>query len=212
MINRRRSRTTRLLVTLLVAFTVGCGAPSATPARDAERERGGSPSSSTTLLDLDGRSFDLWQTRDASAVTAIVFTRSDCPISNRYAPTVKKLHDAYRSRGVRFYLVYVDPKEEPKRIRRHLDEFEYPCPALRDPTHALVAATGATMTPEAIVYDSQRKIVYRGRIDDLFADLGQSRDEPTTHELADAIEATLSGQPVREPLTNAVGCPISDLK
>jgi hypothetical protein len=108
--------------------------------------------------------------------------------------------------------VYVDPKEEPESIRRHLDEFEYPCPALRDPTHALAAATGATVTPEAVVWNSQRDIVYRGRIDDLYAAYGESRDKASTHDLGDAIEATLSGQRVRQSMTKAVGCPIGDLQ
>jgi hypothetical protein len=113
---------------------------------------------------------------------------------------------------VKFVLVYVDPNESLDDIRRHLKEFEYPCPAVRDPSHALVAATGATITPEAVVFDSERQIVYRGRIDDLYAELGNSRDEPTTRDLADAIEAALAGRSAPHPITRAVGCPISDLK
>ena len=161
---------------------------------------------------MDGRPFDLWQGYDDSSVTVVVFTRSDCPISNRYAPTVRKLFDAYHPRNVRFYLVYVDPDEGPESIRRHLKEFDYPCPGLHDPAHTLVAATGAKVTPEAVVFDSRREIVYRGRIDDLNASFGQSRDEATTHELADAIDAALAGLPVPDPFTKAVGCAIGDLQ
>ena len=68
------------------------------------------------------------------------------------------------------------------------------------------------MTPEAVVFDADRKIAYRGRIDDLNADLGNARSAATKHDLADAIEATLAGQPVAEPVTKAVGCYIEDLK
>ena len=55
-------------------------------------------------------------------------------------------------------------------------EYEYPCPALRDPDHTLVAQTGATVTPEAVVFDSDWTIAYRGRINDEFEDFGKSRD------------------------------------
>ena len=56
------------------------------------------------------------------------------------------------------------------------------------------------------------KIAYRGRIDNWYSELGKSRSAATTHDLADAIEATLAGRPVAEPVTKAVGCYIEDLK
>jgi peroxiredoxin len=165
---------------------------------------------SVRLLDLDGRPFDLWQA-GADKVTVAVFTRTDCPISNRYAPDIRQLYESVRPRGVEFYLIYVDPKETSESIRAHLKEYEYPCPALRDPEHTLAAATGATVTPEAVVFDRERKLVYRGRIDDRNVSLGNSGSVAAKHDLADAIEATLAGQPVAEPETKAVGCYIGDL-
>jgi peroxiredoxin len=162
------------------------------------------------LLKLDGQPIDLWQ--KPAKVTVVLFTRSDCPISNRCAPEIRRLYDTYQARGVEFYLVYVDPKEQPDAIRQHLQEYEYPCLGLRDPKHALVTHCGATVTPEAIVFDQQRAMVYRGRVDDRYVDFGQARAEATTHDLADAIESTLAGQRVTHPRTKAIGCLIEDLK
>jgi len=51
-------------------------------------------------------------------------------------------------------------------------------------------------------------LVYRGRIDDQFAGLGKRRTVVTSHDLRDALEATLVGKPVPQPRTEAVGCPI----
>jgi hypothetical protein len=75
-----------------------------------------------------------------------------------------------------------------------------------------VAEVGATVTPEAAVFDGNWNIVYRGRINDQFEDFGKSREKPTTHDLRDAIEATLTGRKIAEPNTKAVGCYIDDLK
>jgi peroxiredoxin len=161
------------------------------------------------LLDLDGQSFDLWQ--KPHTATVVLFARSDCPISNRSAPEVRRLYDEFQARGVQFYLVYVDPREQPEAIRRHLQEYNYPCPALRDPKHTLVAHCGATITPEAVVFNQNRDMMYRGRIDDLYADFGEARTEATTHDLRDAIESTLSGREIANPRTKAVGCLIKDL-
>ena len=163
------------------------------------------------LLDLDGRAVDLRKSHPGRVVVAI-FTRSDCPVSNRYAPEVRALYERFEPQGVAFYLIFVDPREQPDAIRAHLAEYDYTCPALRDPQHSLVAATGAKVTPEAVVFDNERNVTYRGRIDDLYADLGQARPSPTRHDLADAIEATLAGRSVVEPVTTAVGCKIEDLK
>jgi cytochrome oxidase Cu insertion factor (SCO1/SenC/PrrC family) len=162
------------------------------------------------LIDLDGRSVDLWPAGQ-NRVTVVVFTRSDCPISNRYAPEIRRLYDEFHPRAVDFYLIYVDPHEEPSAIREHLRQYEYPCPALRDPEHVLVAATGATVTPEAAVFAADRKMIYRGRIDDRNADFGKSAPEAAKHDLADAIEAALAGKPVAEAVTKAVGCYIGDV-
>jgi cytochrome oxidase Cu insertion factor (SCO1/SenC/PrrC family) len=163
------------------------------------------------LLDVDGQPFDLWQ-GDGNKATVVIFTRSDCPISNRYAPDIRQLVESFHPRGVDFYLVYVDPHEQPEAIRAHLRDYEYPCPGLRDPEHTLVAATGATVTPEAVVFDGKRKMVYRGRIDDRNSDFGKASSVAVKHDLADAIEATLAGQPVAEAETKAVGCYIGDLE
>jgi peroxiredoxin len=163
------------------------------------------------LSDVDGKLVDLMQP-DENRVVVAIFTRTDCPISNRYAPEVRRLFEKFHSRGVTFYLIYVDPHEKPADIRTHLKEFGYPCPALLDFDHELAAATGATVTPEAVVFDREGKRVYRGRIDDEFVDLGKSRSEATTHDLENAIAATLAGRAVAEPITKAVGCLIADLK
>jgi hypothetical protein len=163
------------------------------------------------LIDLDGNPFDLWQASQ-SQITVVVFTRTDCPVSNRAAPEICRLCELYRPRGVGFYLIYVDPHEQPDDIRRHLREFTYPCPGLRDPQHTLVAYCSATTTPEAVVFDKNREITYQGRVNDQYVALGTPRAEPTTNDLAKAIESTVLGQPVATPRTRAIGCSIADLK
>lgn len=202
---------THLCIVFATVLTgaVGCtnGEPvRSTPQANTDVESGRQP---IRLLDLDGKSFNLWKPEHVS--TVVVFTRSDCPVSNRFAPEIRRLHEAYHQRGVNFYLVYVDPREQPAAIRRHLQEYEYPCEGLRDPEHALVAHCQATTTPEAVVFDRNRRITYRGRINDLYADLGSPRTGPTTHDLADAIESTVLGLPVATPRTKAIGCRIGDV-
>jgi peroxiredoxin len=198
------SRLGNVILIALPATFIGCGV-------EQHRSTSVISNAASNLLDLNGRPHALLAVNQ-HAVTVVVFTRTDCPISNRAAPEIRHVYEIFHPRGVELYLIYVDPRQPPDAIRAHLKEYEYPCPALRDPEHSLVAATGATVTPEAVVFDANHRIAYRGRIDDRSADVGQSRSVAVKHDLAEAIEATLAGRPVGEPMTKAVGCLIADLK
>jgi len=121
---------------------------------------------------------------------------------------IQSLHE---SQGVVFHLVYPNPADKRDPIVEHLRAFAYggAVSALRDPTHTLVKDSGVTVTPEAAVYAGGR-IVYHGRIDDRYVDLGLERPAATVHDLADALTAVLAGRAVTHGVTQAVGCYISD--
>jgi hypothetical protein len=203
-------RVLRLLVMGL--FTIaGCTHRDPIATVSSPQFRTTTPASTVRLLDLNNNSVDLNQVCKGR-IHVIVFVRSDCPVSNRMAPDVRELCQKFQPQGVDFHLIYVDPHEKPEAILSHLREYDYPCPALRDMDHTLVAKTEAGVTPEAVVFDSDWKITYRGRINDLFEDFGKMRDKPSKHDLRDAIADTLAGQPIAEPVTKAIGCYIVDLK
>jgi hypothetical protein len=161
-----------------------------------------------TVQDLDGKEVDPFGAPAEGFV--FVFVRSDCPISNRYAPELERLYHAFGER-VSLRLVYPDPSETRASVEHHLSEYGLTLPALLDPEHALVAAAEATVTPEAAVFRSRGELLYRGRIDDRFPAFGVSRPAET-HELRDAIEALLSGRAVDTASAPAVGCFIVDLR
>ena len=175
---------------------------------------GAAPLISTSLqsfaTDLDGKPVDPFRAA-RSKVVVLIFVRTDCPVSNRYAPTIQQLsaHDADKAV---FFLVYPSKKETSETIREHDREFGYTLAALRDPQHVLVKQSQAQITPEAAVFDANRRLVYHGRIDNLYEDFGHARKTATTHELADAIEAAITGKTLSGKATPAVGCYISDLE
>jgi hypothetical protein len=164
------------------------------------------------VVDLDGRRVDAFDSDPAARATVFLFTTTDCPIANRYAPEVRRLAEAFGSRGVRFRLVYANPREDAATIRAHIQRFGYPVPALRDPGHELVTHLGVTVSPEAAVVDRAGAIVYRGRIDDRYADVGVDRPAPARRDLEEALTAIADGKPVRTPFTRAVGCILADFQ
>ena len=143
-------------------------------------------------------------------VTVLLFVSSTCPVSNRYAPDLRRLSDEYAKQGVAFWLIYPDPADTAKDIQEHVAEFKLPGTPLPDTKHVLVKRAGATITPEAAVYNSRGQLTYRGRIDDRYSAVGIERAAPTRRDLQDAIAATLSGRPIKDNRTQAVGCYIAD--
>jgi AhpC/TSA family len=177
------------------------------------------PSARIQLQDLSGHSVDPLEAGGKKA-TVFVFVRTDCPISNRYAPLLHRIYTKFSPKGVNFWLVYVDPRQTAKAIEEHLREYVYGFEALQDPKHELVKLTGAEITPEAIVFvpgnstddgGTSQRIVYRGRIDDQYVAFGITRPAPTTHDLENVLEKVIEGKPLKETTTKAVGCFISDL-
>ena len=146
-------------------------------------------------------------------LSVLIFVSRECPVSNRYAPQIQRLHREFAQRGVRFQLVYPNPLDTPAEIARHLQEYGYPAGmGVHDPTHTIVKGAGATITPEAAVFDSANRLVYRGRIDDRFVELGRERPSATTYDLRNALVAVLAGQPVPRSSTQAIGCFIADMR
>jgi hypothetical protein len=62
------------------------------------------------------------------------------------------------------------------------------------------------------VFDHAGRLVYSGRIDDRYVAFGKARAAPRTHDLENAIAATLAGKSVAEARTHSVGCYLADVK
>ncbi|MBY0496191.1 MAG: hypothetical protein K2Y23_18450 [Cyanobacteria bacterium] len=145
----------------------------------------------------------------ALTLTVFVFTTSDCPISNRYAPEIQRLAAKY-GENAKFVLVYPVASDTPQVIAEHKKKFGYTFEHRRDSDQKLVKMTGVTVTPEAVVMSGET-ILYRGRIDDRYVELGRERPKPTTHDLEDALAAAIANKPIAVKQTQAVGCILSDL-
>ncbi len=83
-----------------------------------------------------------------------------------------------------------------------MDECEFPWIYLHDKSQEVALAYGALRTPHFFVFDESRKLVYTGRA----IDQPRNWREATTHELVDALETLLAGNPIALPVTNPVGC------
>lgn len=143
-------------------------------------------------------------------ITVLIFARTDCPITNRYAPEIARLADEFRHNGVEFYLVYPDRSETDAAIDAQIREYSLPEQWVRDPDRRLVKMAEVTVAPEAAVFNRANQLLYHGRIDDRWVAFGKSRPTPQTHDLELVVSAAVSGKPVPETQTRAIGCSLAD--
>jgi mono/diheme cytochrome c family protein len=139
---------------------------------------------------------------------ALVFVDAGCPLAQRYLPTLQQIDADYWNKGV--VLLAVNSGAADSITATAAMAVRYGCtfPFVKDFDAACARAVGVTRTPECVVMDAERRLCYRGRIDDQYRPTG-SRPTPTTHELRDALDAVLAGKEVAVPTTPVDGCPIT---
>lgn len=167
---------------------------------------GASPS---RIVDLQGNAANPLQTHEK--VTVLVYLRTDCPISNRYAPVIQELSRRYAG-SANFWLVYPSASQMPSAIAKQISDFHYELPVARDLAGDLVKEGHAATAPSVAVFGRAEKLIYTGRIDNWYEDFGRVRAAPTTHELDDAIQAGIAGKAARVSSAPAVGCSLADLQ
>jgi peroxiredoxin len=160
-----------------------------------------------SLQDVAGHEVSLRDFRDKKGVV-VVFTGTECPVSNYYVPRLKELSKAYADRGVQFLAVNSNPQDSLADVADHARQEGLPFPVLKDADQKVLELLQAERTPEVVLLDSSRAIRYRGRIDDQFG-VGFRRPQPNRRDLARAIDEVLAGKPVSVARTEAAGCRIA---
>jgi len=148
------------------------------------------------------------QWKKNKGISIVIFLKEECPICQKYAPTLRDIYRRFSADSVRFLGVFSDRTPDSLAIRKYCRVYSIPFPVLIDSTMALAEYTDARITPEAAVIVNGR-VVYKGRIDDWFISWGRKRNAPRHHTLIEVLNNLLSGRPIQEPVTQAIGCAIS---
>jgi hypothetical protein len=157
----------------------------------------------TTVTDAAGRTVRLSDWAE-DRLLAVVFLGVDCPLARLYVPELNRLHEEFAGRGVAFLGVFSNSHETRGQVAEFARELEFP--AICDPTQAWASDLCATRTPEVVLLDAWRDVIYRGRIDDRYAVGVHLRAQPSRHDLREAIAESLRGARVSVPRTELAGC------
>ena len=160
-----------------------------------------------TPVDGDGREVSgRWGSKDRAAV--FVFLGTECPIAQRMLPELERMERELGGGGVRFVAIYPNTGETRQGVQQQRRRAGLTGEAGLDPGQHLVDRWHVTVTPEVVALAADGALIYRGRVNDQYAALGQGKPEPTRHDLQEALEAFLVTGRANGVRTAPVGCRI----
>lgn len=161
------------------------------------------------LMNVDGREAGLADFDGAPALL-VVFMCNHCPYVIHVADHLATLAREYMARGVAVVGINANdpathPADSPERMVAEAEERGYAFPYLFDETQEVAKAYRAACTPDFFLFDKNRRLVYRGQMDD---SRPGNAIPVTGNDLRAALDAVLAGRPVPEPQKASLGCNI----
>ena len=139
----------------------------------------------------------------------IVFMCNHCPYVQAQWKKLVALQEKYKEQGVKF--VGINPNYNPdypedsfEKMKEYYSNYNMNFDYLFDESQEVARKYNAQCTPDIFVYDAELKLSYHGRVDDARSE----GEEPTTHELDDAIGTLVKGERPSEDQNPSMGCSI----
>jgi len=161
------------------------------------------------LTGCDGNQYRLDEF-DAAPALLVVFMCNHCPYVKHVREKLVTLITEYQKKGVAVVGINSNdaetyPDDGIEQMKRDARNFSYTFPYLVDETQKTARAYHASCTPDFFVFDKERKLAYRGQMDDS----RPGNNTPVTgKDLQAALDAVLLGLPVLIAHKPSIGCNI----
>ncbi|HSA60851.1 MAG TPA: thioredoxin family protein [Nitrospiraceae bacterium] len=170
----------------------------------------GTPAPAFTLRDVvRGQVYSLDTFRDKAALL-VMFICRHCPYVVHVEQEIARIGRDYRDTALGIVAISSnDPAayqdDAPPRLKEMAGRLGFTFPFCFDETQDAAKAYQAACTPDFYLFDRERKLVYRGQLDDS----RPGNNKPVTgRDLRAAIEAVLAGTPVDGNQKASIGCSI----
>lgn len=170
----------------------------------------GKPAPDFTLTDYNGQEHTLSSYTGEGKVVVLEWFSPECPFVKKHyrddTQTMNNLIKDWEGQQVVWLRVNSastkNPAGDPAEVKSALEKFHVTGPVLIDSDGKVGKAYGAKHTPEMYVINKDGVLVYHGAIDNDRT----ARGPGDLNYVKEAVTATLAGQPVRVPTTEAYGC------
>jgi len=162
-----------------------------------------------TLPDTEGKMVTLSDFKKSPA-SLVIFMCNHCPFVKHILDPMIELIKEYQAKGVAVVGINSNdvanyPDDSPEMMTKLATEAGFTFPYLYDETQEVAKAYRAACTPDFFLFDSERKLVYRGQMDDSRPGNGIP---VTGADLTAAIDAVLEGKQVSQKQKPSIGCNI----
>jgi len=143
--------------------------------------------------------------------TVIMFICNHCPYVLHVNPQIVKIANEYQDKGISFVGISSNdvenyPQDAPELMTQQAKKVGYNFPYLYDETQEVAKAYQAACTPDFYVFDSNDKLVYRGRLDESSP---KNNIQLTGKDLRKALDLLLIGKMIPdEQQQPSIGCNI----
>lgn len=164
-----------------------------------------------SLPDAEGTMFSLG---DNASAYLVMFICNHCPFVKHIREELARLGDDYLSRNVAVFAINSNdainyPSDSPAMMLHESETYGYQFPYLVDADQTVAKAYRAACTPDFYLFDAEKKLAYRGQLDDS----RPSNDAPVNgRDLRAALEAVLGNGSISMHQKPSVGCNIKWLE
>jgi peroxiredoxin len=149
---------------------------------------------------------------EKAKLSVYIFLAETCPISQFYTLTLKDLYRQFDSDKLTFKGIFPNTESTVESVAEFKKTYDLPFELIVDTGQKLTRELKATITPEVVIKnDATGEILYQGRIDDSYYQVGKKRPSAREHDLRNALTQVHNNQPVKKNKTEAVGCYITFL-
>ncbi|WP_455244743.1 thioredoxin family protein [Petrachloros mirabilis] len=170
----------------------------------------GTPAPTFSLKDVvSGRTITLESFAGKSALL-IMFICRHCPYVIHIQNGIAKLGADYAERDIGIVAISSNdpltyPDDAPDRLKEMAEQLNFRFPLCFDETQDVAKAYKAACTPDFYLFDKERRLAYRGQLDDS----RPGNNKPVTgRDLRAAIEALLTGKQIEGTQRPSIGCSI----
>lgn len=158
---------------------------------------------------VSGKTISLETFKDKKALL-VMFICRHCPYVKHVQSQLAKIGKDYQNSNLGIVAISANdpeayPEDAPESLGEQAKEQGFVFPYCFDETQEVAKAYHAMCTPDLFLFNSQRKLVYRGQLDDSRPSLS---NPVTGKDLRAAIDAVLNNQPVSAEQKPSMGCGI----
>lgn len=170
----------------------------------------GNPANHFNLADVvSGRQVSLADLSGTPGLL-VMFICAHCPFVKLINEELAAIGRDFEARGLKVVAICSNdatthPDDAPQKLKAQATEFGFTFPYLYDETQAVAKLYRAACTPDFFLYDGERRLAYRGQLDDARPKNGKA---VTGRDLRAAIEAVLAGRAPSADQTPSIGCNI----